>query len=1025
MRWGWRPESGDWRFLTVDWPEELDDGVAILDVDWDNNPFTDIDVLWLTETPHEYADEDSEAYGPSTFFIEERSVNNHATSGQHNWGTYTGTSRETFAVPATPGIHQMVLHTALHGVETNDNALNISVGYISAESSGFSRTVTDWAESEGNDSALVVSTMPLPVESVSAQGWVRPISLDNQSAFQNDPNDKMTASWWYNLSIEDATELSISMDSYDSSDLDLFLFRDDDGDGSFSSGEEVARSWSGTSSESISRTNPQDGLYGVAVHGWSVDGESSRFWIDIDVVAGTSLEVPSFHNLNESSISSIWPSGSDSLAGMVPEGALELNLSFQRPPEEGNWTGFIDIVLEGGAMIRLPYEYELIELDPEISFTSPENDTEANSQIPINLHARDIGIGFNISDLTWTWPDNNTSFPANSVWGMATNGSLHDLTDLWNGLENYSEPLLLREAWVNGTLPENERWFHFQASVSDASGRHAESNLAVSYDATSPMLAVHGVPWISKSQTLEFQIQTEPGALLVLNGEPITTNSTGFANISAQLEVSSSGVNPDSDDAFFFYHNGEQNEFWITSTDNAGNSANASFQVVHDPDPPSDVSLISLQDQASYYYSQDDLQHPINITSGELILEIPADAMEWCVFILYFSWVQTSDCNVEGENPRILNESTGFPIPGNSQYASTRVISVPVELDGLGEGEIGITIAIEDWAGNSHQHNWSLQMDSTPPEVSWAMSPYNGDTLGDHFQNLSWWSSEHVSLWVSVNGDALPTKLGTEGVQSIILNTTGPQTFCIHATDGTIEQENSNSFHDCRVLELPERNYDTAISGDNQPLVSLDSVEIVLDRHQSQEVRWTSLTTGESGVISPGTDISFLSLDLVEGTNDFVIEIDSLDSTDSYSVSIERDSTPPELEFAEKTYGGSTLTTLREVFGHCEEGLLVTISSQVQSRDLICPEGGQFSLNITVPEAAGQHIIDGFSMDQAKNTQSFQIEVLKQDWIDWAIDDAQSSGTMLWVFSAGTVSLVSAIVVLTLRLSRRRSRAEE
>ena len=51
--------------------------------------------------------------------------------------------------------------------------------------------------------------------------------------------------------------------------------------------------------------------------------------------------------------------------------------------------------------------------------------------------------------------------------------------------------------------------------------------------------------------------------------------------------------------------------------------------------------------------------------------------------------------------------------------------------------------------------------------------------------------------------------------------------------------------------------------------------------------------------------------------------------------------------------------------------------------------------------------------------------MLKQDWIDWAIDDAQSSGTMLWVFSAGAVSLVSAIVVLTLRLSRRRSRAEE
>jgi hypothetical protein len=226
MRWGWPFESGDWRFLTVDWPEELgQDGAIILDVDWDDNPYTDIDVLWLTETAHGYYDDDPDSYGPSTFFIEERSVNNHATSGQHNWGTYTGTSRETFAVPATSGIHQMILHTALHGVQTNDNPLNISVGYISAESSGFSRTVSDWSESEGNDTALVVSTMPMPVDSVSSHGWVRPIYLDNQVAFQDDPGDKMTASWWYNLTMEEASELTVSMDSYDSVDLDLFLFQ--------------------------------------------------------------------------------------------------------------------------------------------------------------------------------------------------------------------------------------------------------------------------------------------------------------------------------------------------------------------------------------------------------------------------------------------------------------------------------------------------------------------------------------------------------------------------------------------------------------------------------------------------------------------------------------------------------------------------------------------------------------------------------------------------------------------------------
>ena len=443
--------------------------------------------------------------------------------------------------------------------------------------------------------------------------------------------------------------------------------------------------------------------------------------------------------------------------------------------------------------------------------------------------------------------------------------------------------------------------------------------------------------------------------------------------------------------------------------------------MVHDPNPPSDVSLISLQDQASYSYAPDDLQHPINITSGELFLEIPADAMEWCVFVLYFSWVQTSECTIAEEAPPVLNESTGFPMPGNAEYPSTSIVSVPLELSGLGEGEIGITITLEDWAGNTHQQNWSLVMDSTPPDVSWALSPSNGNVLGDHLQNLSWWASEDVSLWISVNGESLTSQFGSEGVQSIILNTTGMQNFCIHATDRTIEQENRNSFHECRILELPESSYDTSISGDNQPLVSLDSVEILLDRHPSQEVRWTSLTTGETGVIGPGEETSFLSLDLVEGTNDFVIQIDSLDSTDSYSVSIDRDSTPPVLEFNEETYRGSTLTTLREVSGHCEEGLLVRISSQVQSKDIICPEGGQFSVNITVPAIAGQHTIDGFSMDQAKNTNSYQIEVLKHDWIDWAIDDAQSSGTMLWVFSAGALSLLSMIVVLTLRISRRRA----
>jgi len=59
-------------------------------------------------------------------------------------------------------------------------------------------------------------------------------------------------------------------------------------------------------------------------------------------------------------------------------------------------------------------------------------------------------------------------------------------------------------------------------------------------------------------------------------------------------------------------------------------------------------------------------------------------------------------------------------------------------------------------------------------------------------------------------------------------------------------------------------------------------------------------------------------------------------------------------------------------------------------------------------------------MDQAKNSNQYQIDVLKQDWIEWAIDDAQNSGTMLWVFSLSGLTILSLIIAITLRIAGRR-----
>jgi len=1023
MRWSWRPESGDWRFLTVEWPEDLgSQGAIILDVDWDDNLYTDIDVLWLTETTHGYAHDDPGAYGPSTFFIEERSTNNHATSGQHNWGTFTGTSRETFVVPPTAGTHQMVLHTALHGVQTNDNPLNISVGYLAAESSGFTKSVTDWSEANGTELSRIVSTMPLPVRSVESYGWVQPIFLDNQTALQDDSGDKMSASWWHNLTIEDASELSISMDSYVDADLDLYLFRDDDGDGNFTSGEEVSRSWSGTSSESISVSNPADGEYSVAVHGWSVDGNSAGFWIDIEVLSGDSLSVTGFEEFNQSQISAEWPSGSEALGGLVPSGAVELNLSLEKPPEEGVWVGFIDLELEGGAVIRLPYEYDLIELDPEISFSFPENLTETNSQIPLNLHASDIGIGFPLSALSWLGPANNSTFQIDSVWATDTNGNKINLTSSWNAINNESAAILLREAWVNSTLLPIEQRSDFHVSVTDASGRYSDDFLSVTYDTTSPSLLVNGVPWISNSQEINLTIQTEPGSRVTIDGLEINLNKSGIANHSIQLEKSQSGYHPEQPGDGVFYYHGEDNVFTINSSDPAGNTASSSFQVVFDPDAPSDVVLLSVIDQAGFTYSSADILHPANISDGEMLVEIPVDVKDWCITVhSNDSADQFIECSVSETSPAILNQSTGYPMQGISDYPDTTNSAIELDFSGLRDGNYTSDLQLTDWAGNSHVESWPLILDRTPPLVSWALSPSQGSVLEDHRQNMSWWSTEEVHVILLVNGEALPESLGSSGSRQIELNFTGTQEFCLKAVDLTYHQENSNRFGECRTMEVPESTYDTGVIDGNVELVSLESIEVVIERHESQSIRWYRAGTGVANVIEPGNSTVTIVLDLIEGANQFIVEVDSLDTTDTYEISLERDTIPPVLEFYEEKYREAPLTDIRQVSGLCEPGLLVNLQSPTDSRDLICPVSGQFTINISVPKEPGSHVVEGTSIDPAKNLQTHSIDVLKQDWSEWAIEDARDSGPMLWWLLAAGIASSSTLLLVTLRAIRTRN----
>jgi hypothetical protein len=372
----------------------------------------------------------------------------------------------------------------------------------------------------------------------------------------------------------------------------------------------------------------------------------------------------------------------------------------------------------------------------------------------------------------------------------------------------------------------------------------------------------------------------------------------------------------------------------------------------------------------------------------------------------------------------VLNASTGFPVAGVGDYPSTFVESLPLDLADLEDGNHVMRLRLTDWANNTHVESWPLVLDRTLPAIAWALDPTLDAVLGDHRQNLSWDSPEYVNVSVSLNGLPLSEQSGSSGYLSIDLNRTGDHTICLRAVDRTEPQANDNRFSECRTFELPEISYDTALADGNGQLVSLDSIEVVILRHESQPIHWSRVGSEETHLVEPGRGTVTLVLDLIEGQNEFVIQVDALDETDTYTISLERDSTPPVLEFQEDRYRNAPLSTERIISGSCEPGLLVRIWSESDSAEIVCPTTGNFTSPIGVPQTPGLHAIEASSLDAARNEQTHSIEVLKQDWSEWAIDDARGAGPMLGWLSLGGLLVLAAIALPASALLRRNSRGQ-
>ena len=214
----------------------------------------------------------------------------------------------------------------------------------------------------------------------------------------------------------------------------------------------------------------------------------------------------------------------------------------------------------------------------------------------------------------------------------------------------------------------------------------------MAFDETAPNLAVSHIPWITSNEILTYQIQTEPGASAYHSGGPIVIDESGNAEVSFQLSQAEVGYDPSTGNPYYYI--GGSSIFDITVSDAAGNAVSRHYEVIFDPELPSNPSLHSLADQDGRVYSPSEITTPVNLTHGTLSMSVPSDVRSWCMTVLSdVSEHSAQDCGEVQMIPDVYNPSTGHPDPpsqgGSQDYSPT---SYSFSTEGLPDGSYTIIL---------------------------------------------------------------------------------------------------------------------------------------------------------------------------------------------------------------------------------------------------------------------------------------------------------------------------------------------
>jgi uncharacterized repeat protein (TIGR01451 family) len=320
--WSGRQEAGDWRI----YPFVLDDAPAgsrvLVHTTWEDYP-TDIDTVLLGPTEDAFSPGGSLYPGDESWFgpYTEAVIGGSPRVGNRpRWAfdTATGTTEDWVSAPAGEGLHELLLHTVLYGGETTAVPFTASVGLVSM--TPYSVVLNGLTCVSCTVPVRFKSGMALPegLALGGAFGWFRPVVLTDTIA--------QSQLWVRPLVLTDSYRLEIATAEVSGApDIDLYLVRDHDGDGSWGSGDElVASSGSAGSDEVIEATNLPDGDYLILVYGFTVTGTPGVFHLTYRDVAGAGVV------------------SVNGLPGAIAAGKVyTLSLRIDEPPQPGAWEGLV------------------------------------------------------------------------------------------------------------------------------------------------------------------------------------------------------------------------------------------------------------------------------------------------------------------------------------------------------------------------------------------------------------------------------------------------------------------------------------------------------------------------------------------------------------------------------------------------------------------------------------------------------------------------------------------------------------